>query len=72
MVIQSCTDEVVEELAKNYLASYDFILNRLNITSDHELKVAVKKSESDDEEDKEEEEGELVEASRQTRHLFEP
>lgn len=65
MGIQSCADEVVEELAKDYQVGYDFVLDKFNVPSDHELRVAVKKLDSDDEEKVEErEESEPVEASR--------
>lgn len=54
MGIQSCADEVVEELAKDYQVGYDFVLDKFNVPSDHELRVAVKKLDSDDEEKVEE------------------
>lgn len=65
MGIQFCADEVVEELAKDYQSGYVFALDKLNIPSDHELRVTMKKPNSDDKVDeKGKEEGELVEASR--------
>lgn len=40
MGIQFYANEVVKELAKDYHAGYEFALDKLNIPSDHELKVA--------------------------------
>lgn len=54
--IQSFADEVVTELAKEFQIGYDFSLNKLNLATDHELRVVVKKLE-----ESEEKEGELVE-----------
>lgn len=56
MGIQSCADEVIEELAKEYQAGYDFAFDKHNLPADHELGVAVQKPDSESEEEEDEEE----------------
>lgn len=51
--IKSCVDE---ELAKEFHADYDFALDKLNLSVDHELQVAVERPKEPKEDEEEEEE----------------
>lgn len=58
--INSCVEEVVQELAKEFQAGYDFALNKINLPINHELRVPVQmpKEEEIAEEETEEQVGE--------------
>lgn len=41
--MNSCADEVIQELSKELQAGYDFALNKFNLLLDHELRVLVQR-----------------------------
>lgn len=59
--INSCADEVLLVLAKEFQAGYDFALNKMNLPADHELQVAMQRPDLLEIEDQIEEEEEGAE-----------